>query len=309
MDFKQLRAFLTVADSGSVTRASQLLNLVQPAVSRQLRLLEEDVGTALFQRDPHGMALTEAGHALMGYARRVMLELERARAELRSTGVEISGLVTVGLLPSTCDLLSSPLMSAVTASYPGIRLRIAMGYAGTLAKWLETGEVDAALLYESHRSASNQITPLVVEPLWVYGSVAAKLRRDRPVPLASLAGKPIILPSAPHGIRSLVAHACSVSNVELSIAAETNAMSVQRRLAMDGHGLTILPTIAVADDVANKVATAAPLSDPAITRTIVLATPANRALPKHVRATVDTLAECIEKAVTDGRWFGAEWLG
>src|SRR6185436_176307 len=81
MDFKQLRAFLTVAETGNVTRAAEVLSLVQPAVSRQLQLLEDDLGAPLFDRARHGMVLTEAGRALVTYVQRAMLELERARAE------------------------------------------------------------------------------------------------------------------------------------------------------------------------------------------------------------------------------------
>ena len=73
MDLKQLRAFLTVAETGNVTRAAEVLHLVQPAVSRQIRLLEEDIGAPLFERERHGMVLTDAGLALVGYARRALL--------------------------------------------------------------------------------------------------------------------------------------------------------------------------------------------------------------------------------------------
>jgi DNA-binding transcriptional LysR family regulator len=309
MDFKQLRAFLTVADTGNVTRAAELLNLVQPAVSRQIRLLEEDVGTELFERERRGMVMTKAGQALAIYGRRAMLELDRARAEIGGSSNGISGLVTVGLLPSTCDLLASNLVSAVAETHPGIRIRIAMGYAGTLAQWLDTGEVDAAFLYGVERSANLHVQPLIEETLWVVGPPSAKLRRNRPVPLASLAGKPMVLPSAPHGIRTLVDHACAVSGVELAIAAETNAMSVQRSLAIGGHGLTILPAIAVADDLQRGLASAAPLSDPKITRTIVLALPANRVVGKHVRCAVDLLIQCARDAVAKGAWLEGRWLG
>jgi len=309
MDFKQLRAFLTVADTGNVTRAAELLNLVQPAVSRQLRLLEEDLGADLFERERHGMALTDAGRALMGYARRAMLELDRAKVEIGGAAGGISGLVTVGLLPSTCDLLAGPLVSAVAAAHPGIRLRIAMGYAGTLAQWLEAGEVDAALLYGVERMVNMQTRPLIEEALWVVGPRSATLRRNRPIRLASLAGKPMILPSPPHGIRTLVDHACAVSGVELTIAAETNAMSVQRSLALGGHGLTILPANAVADDLQRELARAAPLTDPEITRTIVLALPANRVVGKHVQRTVDLLVQCAKDAIERGAWLEGRWLG
>lgn len=309
MDFKQLRAFMTVADTGNVTRAAELLHLVQPAVSRQLRLLEEDIGTELFERERHGMVLTDAGKALLVYARRAMLELDRARAEIGGAVDGIGGLVTVGLLPSTADIMSSALVSAVAASYPGIRMRIAMGYAGTLQQWLETGEIDAALLYGVERSANILSRPLLEEDLWIVGPAAAKLRRKKPVPLASLVDKPLILPSGPHGIRTLVDHACAVSGVELTVAAETNAMSIQKSLVLGGHGLTVLPPIAFADELERGLVSAAPLSDPKITRTIVLALPANRAVGSHVRRAVELLVECARNAVARGAWLEARWLG
>src|SRR5262245_4295106 len=115
MDFKQLRAFLTVAETGNVTRAAEVLHLVQPAVSRQIQLLEEDIGAALFQRERRGMVLTDAGNALVSYARRAMLELERARAEIAGSSQGIGGLCTLGLLPSTIDTLASPLISDMAA--------------------------------------------------------------------------------------------------------------------------------------------------------------------------------------------------
>ena len=262
MDFKQLRAFVTVADTGNVTRAGELLNLVQPAVSRQIRLLEEDLQAQLFQRERHGMVLTEAGKALLIYARRAMLELDRARAELTGSIDGVAGLVTVGLLPSTCDMIASPLVSAVAAHYPGIRVRITMGYAGDLQEWLETGELDVAILYGVEREPHIRARPLLEEPLWVVGPPSANLRRQRPVSLASLKGKPMILPSGPRGIRTLVNQACAMSNLELEIVAETNAMSIQKSLVLGGHGLTILPPVAFAQELASKRVTAAPLVDP-----------------------------------------------
>jgi len=310
MDFKQLKAFLTIAETGNVTRAAELLHVVQPAVSRQIRLLEEDIGTTLFERERHGMVLTEAGKALLGYARRAMLELERARVEIAGTASgEVSGLVTLGLLPSTIDMLSSDLVTAVAQTYPGIRIRIAMGYAGTLMRWLESGEVDAALLYGAERSSEAQTTRLVEEPLWVIGPRGAKLRANRPVPLADLTGHRLVLPSAPHGIRTLVEHACAVAQVTLNVSAETNALSVQRSLVLGGHGLTILPPIAVADDLRAGKLSGAPLADPPISRTIVLALPSNRPIAVAVRNSVDLLVEVTQKAIQSGAWLQGRWLG
>ena len=309
MDLKQLKAFLTVADTGNVTRAAELLHLVQPAVSRQVRLLEEDVGAALFERERHGMVLTEAGRSLLVHARRAMLELERARAEIAGASSGVGGLVTLGLLPSTVDTVSSPFVSAVAQQYPGIRVRIAVGYAGTLMRWLESGEVDAALLYGAERAAGLQAQPLIEEDLWVIAPPADKLRRERPLPVAKLAGRNMVLPSAPHGIRTLVEHACAVAKVQVNISAETNALSVQRSLVIGGHGWTILPPIAVADDLRSGQLCGAPLVDPAIKRTIVIALPTNRPTGTHVRCAVDLLLQCARESIADGRWPEAKWLG
>ena len=179
LDVRQLRAFPTVAELGNVTRAAEALHLVQLAESRQLRLLEEDLGCRLFERERHGIGLTAGGRALIGYARRALLELEWARAELTDASTEVGGLVTIGHLPSTCDLLASTIVERVTTRHPGIQLRLAMGYAGTLRTWLESGEVDAALLFGVDRSTVLLRQTLIEEALWVIAPRQASLRSNR----------------------------------------------------------------------------------------------------------------------------------
>jgi DNA-binding transcriptional LysR family regulator len=99
-----------------------------------------------------------------------------------------------------------------------------------------------------------------------------------------------------------------VSNIELTVVAETNAMSIQKSLVLGGHGLTILPPIAIVEELARKQVTAAPLCNPKITRTIVLALPAHRAVGPHVRRTVELLIECAKNAVASGDWPEARWI-
>jgi LysR family nitrogen assimilation transcriptional regulator len=310
MDLKQLRAFLTVAETGNMTRAAEMLHLVQPAISRHIQLLEADMGVPLFERERYGMVLTEAGRTMAGYARRAMLELDRARAEIGDgAAAGVSGLVTLGLLPSTVETLSSTLVSALATNYPGIRVRIVIGYAGTLMQWLISGEVDAALLYGVERSANIQTVPLVEEPLWVVGPIGAKLHKGKPVPLAQLAKHKIVLPSAPHGIRTLVEHACAVTQVTLDIAAETNALSVQRALVLGGHGWTVLPSIAVAEDLRTHRLSGAPLTQPDISRSIVLGLPTHRPTGQHVHRAVELLIETTRQAIKSGAWPEGRWQG
>ncbi len=308
MDLKQLRALITVAETGNVTKAASLLNIVQPAVSRQLRLLEEDLGTLLFERGRHGMELTDAGKSMIEYARRIMTEVDRARAEVKPSQGPVGGIVTVGLLPSTSDLLSAALLQSVAAHFPGIRVRISVGYDGYLQQWLESGEVDIALLYDPKPTPTRQVKPLLEESLWVVGLPSYKLRARKPVPFSWLARQPVVLATAPHGLRTLVEQAAALSGETLHVVAETNAMNVQKSLVLAGLGVTVLPSIAVVDDVERGVLSAAPLADPAIQRKVVLAMPANRHIPAPVRCVAPLLEECIHLAVSRGAWPAARWL-
>ena len=309
MDYKQLRAFLTIAETGNMTRASEMLNLVQPAVSRQLRLLEDDVGVKLFERERYGMALTDAGKSLLGYARRAMLELDRARAELSGTSAEVAGIVTVGLLPSTCDLLASALVAAVARDYPRILIRIVMDYAGALEQLIESGEIDTAIIYGFEHETRIQARPLVSEPLWLIGSASARLDRRRPVKLEDLAGKAMILPNGPGGIRTFIDHICAVSDLTLQVSAETNSMSVMKSLVLGGHGFAIGTPISFAQELASGQLSGAPLGEQGFTRTLGLALAANRAVPQPVRHVVELLERCMNEAVRQGRWTEAVWIG
>lgn len=309
MDIKQLRTLVTIAQTRSVTRASVLLNIVQPAVSRHLRLLEEDLGITLFDRSRNGMELTEAGKVLLEYARRALNEIDRARAEICQSKGSVGGIVTIGLLPSTCDLLASPLVTAVTRQYPGIHLRISIGYTGHLQRRLEAGEVDAALLYDLNSTPAIQVKPLLEEGLWVVGQKDSKLSPDAPISFTDLDTLPLILPSAPHGLRGLIEHEAALLGVQLNIIAETNSMSVQKILVVGGHGFTILPSIAVLDDIARGLVVAAPLTEPTLMRKIVIALPANRQTSTPTTCAVSLLLDCMRDAIQRGDWGSARWVG
>ncbi|MFT3780124.1 MAG: LysR substrate-binding domain-containing protein [Ottowia sp.] len=309
MDLKQLRAFVTVAETGNVTRASALLNLVQPAVSRQLRLLEDDLGTELFERGRHGMQLTAPGKAMLEYARRILDEVARAKAEIQPTEGPVAGIVSIGLLASTCDLLATRLAAEVARRHPRIRLRLTIGYAGHLLNWLEAGDVDAALIYGQKETPALRVKPLLEESLWAVAAPAARLSRRRPLPLARVAREPFILPAAPQGLRAVIEHAATEAGVALQVFAETSALSVQKELVAQGHGWTILPAVAVTQEVERGTLSAAPLAAPGLKRTIVLATPGSRQATAPVRCVVDALMHCVRTTFEQGHWPDARWLG
>jgi LysR family nitrogen assimilation transcriptional regulator len=308
VDVKQLRALLAIAETGSVTRAAELLHIVQPAVSRQLRLLEDDLGTLLFARGRRGMELTAAGNILAVHARRALQELDAAKAAIVPTAGTLTGTVTVGLLPSSIDLLAAPLVTALKQQYPELTVNILAGYAGYLQSWLENGEVDVALLYDPKPSALLEVQPLLEEALYLVGLPGQDPATRAGVTLQEIAELPLILPSQPHGLRLLLDASCAAADVCLSVVAETNAMSVQKNLVLSRLGYTILPGVAVFEDVAAGRLSAAAILRPALRRKIVLALPLTRRSSISVRCTVSELRALIKLKVEVGEWAGATWL-
>lgn len=302
MDLKQLKALVTVAEVGSVTRAAELLHLVQPAVTRQIRTLEEELGVALFERSRQGMRTTEAGAVMVARARRALNELEWARTEVRPTPGVVTGVVRVGLLESTTDLLAAPLVSAVARDHPGIELRLITAYSGHLQQWLDEGDLDVSLLYNLGNTPSLNAHLLFHENLWAVAPAAEGLRADRPVPFATAAAHPLVMPASGHALRALIDAAASRAGLDLSVVVQTNSMRVQKQLVTAGHGWTILPGVGVAADLAGGALSAAPLCDPQVTRAVVAAAPRTSRMPPAVDTVARELVRQVRAAVAEGRW-------
>ncbi|NIH83663.1 LysR family transcriptional regulator [Amycolatopsis granulosa] len=308
MDFKQPRALVTVAEVGSVTRAAELLHLVQPAVTRQIKALEAELGVPLFDRTWQGMRPTEAGVTMAERARRALTELDRARAEVAPARGAVTGIVTLGLLESAAGLIAEPLTSAVLRAHPGIELRLQTGYSGHLRRWLDEGDLDVSLLYDITDSPSLTVTPVVRERLWVLAPPAAGLDPQRPVSFARIARDPLVLPSPGHGLRSLIDTAARQAGAELIPSVQTNSMPLQKRLVLAGHGWTILPGVGIAGDIAAGRLTGAPVREPEVWRSIAVARPRSGRVPPAVDVVARELLCQVRAAVADGRWPSAEPL-
>lgn len=308
MDMRQLRAVVTIADTGSMTRAAEVLHIVQPALSRQLKLLEDELGVCLFDRSRNGMKLTTEGQILLDYARRALNELERARAELLPTKLSVTGNVALGLLPSLSEHLACAMMNTVALRYPAIKLRFSVGYAGHIQDWLEHGEIDLALLYHPDSSGIFELLPVFHEQLWVAAPVSAGLHDQQTIALADLQHKPLILPAASHGIRNMVDQLAALHQLELSISAETNSLDIQKALVIAGHGWTILPLPAFIAELNAGQLCGAALSDPSLQRTIAIAQSRTRRQPLAVRCIKEILFEELKALHQNHQWQGSQWL-
>jgi DNA-binding transcriptional LysR family regulator len=189
MDFRQLKALLAIADTGSMTKAAEMLNIVQPAVSRQLKLLEEDVGVVLFERHRMGMQLTPDGEILAAYARRVYRNWNApaARSGPASMPCKVRCLLACyQALPNDWPAHWSAVARKNFRDTSAVSGWLCRSYADMAG----TGETDLALLYYPHPSALLHLTPVLEEQLWVAAPPDSRLNADQPLPLHALADKP-----------------------------------------------------------------------------------------------------------------------
>ncbi|MFJ5483640.1 LysR family transcriptional regulator [Pectobacterium actinidiae] len=306
MELRQLRALLAIAETGSVTKASNLLHVVQPAISRQVRLLEQELGKSLFVRTRSGMEATEEGKLLIESARRALLALDQAVAEIKPSRGTIAGLVSVGFLPSVCDLIAGDLLADVRRAYPHIRLRLTTGYPGQLQNLLEGGMLDLAIYYDPKDHPAVDTSALLDEPLFlVWNNELLPHSWDGPQPLSVLGNLPLILPSSSHSVRGVIEHACVIENVPLNIVAEADATQLTKTLVLAGAGHTVLAGVAIADPALRDKVHSVPIGDPLLQRRITLTASSPRRKSAPVQCVSSILRSLVRRVVTDGAWPGA----
>jgi DNA-binding transcriptional LysR family regulator len=271
-------------------------------------MLEQVCGVPLFDRERHGMVLTDAGRTLVEYGRRALRELDKARAEIGPASDTISGKVVIGLLASTSRLLAAELVGRMRDKHPSISLSVHVGYAGNLVQWLDAGEVELALLYDTRSSTGLQVDALLDERLYVIGP-PGEIGADAPFPLKALAERAMVFPNAAHGLRSIIEHALAVAGISVKVVAETNALDLQKSLVAKGFGYTILPSAAVLDEFRHGLLSGAPIGSPDLSRRIVLGRGiARRASPASLAVETELLA-LMKEMIREEAWPGASWVG
>ena len=308
MDLRQLRTFILVAETGSLSRASERLRIAQPALSRQIRLLEAELGTDLFTRHARGMALTEAGDILVVRARSAFRELEQARSDLTSLSGQVTGLVAVGLLPSVSDLLIGRFAGAMRRRYPRVRLRVVTGLAPHLLEWLEKHEIDMVIVSEPLVHARAEFQPMLEEPLYLVGPRDRVAGNGQTISLRRLSEYPLILPSSDVGLRGWIDNVVHDAGIELDVVAEASSVHVQRSLIRASVGFAILPASVVLGGQAADDLRALRIVNPAVQRRIGLAMPLARRHPLPTRRAAALMLELVRASHAEGVWPQARLL-
>jgi len=289
MNLKQLEYFVRVAELGSFSKAALILNIAQPALSRQVRLLETDLHVTLLTRNGRGVVLTEVGQRLFDHSVGILQLVARATEDIEAARDEPAGRIVIGLPPSMGRLLTQPLVESFRRSLPRARLAIVEGLSAHLAEWIATGRVDVGLLHNPEPQAGLEVTPVLDEPLGVVSPAGATAKtRAGPagtMTLAELTRLPLILPERSHAIRKLLETQAALTGHKLSIAVEISSVQSILELVRGGHGHAILTPTALVASGQPEAFVLRKLVEPVLTSTLCLAVSAHKPatpLTKHV---------------------------
>lgn len=305
MELRQIRYFVRVVELGSMSRAALELDMVQSALSQQISRLEGELATRLLQRTSKGVVPTEAG---LAFFREAQLTLRHAEQAARAAQqARLSGTVSVGLAPTTASVLGVPLMRAMRARYPDVRLHMVESLSGHITAMLNARQLDLAVLFDTHAARRWSVMPLLEEKLFFIRSrQGLETKAPAKVRMAQLKGVPLILPTGTHGLRSTLDTVFARARLQPNVVAEIDSLPMLMDAVDAGLGGTLQPWAAVgrfAD--AQQRFHLAEVADPQARRVNALCSLSDDELSPAALATRVVLADCARELVRSGRWVGA----
>jgi len=298
MDLKQLEYFVRVAELGSFTRAAQVLGIAQPALSRQVRLLEVELRQNLLVRNGRGATPTEAGQLLLEHGRGILHQVERAREELSRVRTGLAGKVAVGLPPSIARVLTVPLTRAFRHQLPQAQLSISEGLSTAMQENLQNGRLDIALLYNPSPLQGLEYNPLLQEELVLVQPRPPGLAEDpppAPIALQALAELPLVIPSRPNAVRMRIESALAELQAKPQIALEIDGVAAILDLVADGAGYAILSRNAVKHSIRPSAFSTRAINTPALSIELTTAVSALRPSTLTQQATLQLLREITQQ--------------
>lgn len=312
MDLRQLRYFTQIVESGSLSKASRLLYVAQPALSQQLSKLESEVGKPLLRRSSRGVAPTENGLALYHHARFMLRQLDQALSIARQDAGAVQGMVSLGLPATTVSALGLPLVRAIRERYPSILLNVVEGMSGHIGQMMRMGQLDLAVLFAADVAPDVAVETLLDEELFVmvpqHSGLVAPRRTS--ITLAEAAALPLILPTGGHGLRRRIAAEFEQRGLSAHIVAEIDSLSLLMSCVYDGMGATIKPMSAVyLERARGRKWRALAISDARLTRRNFLYSLAPERLSAAAAAVATELKETAHRLIESGEWSGVTAIG
>jgi LysR family nitrogen assimilation transcriptional regulator len=309
MELRELRNFMRVARAGSVSRAAAELRLAQPALSRQIKKLEQELGVPLFSRHGRGVRLSAAGSLLLERAEAIAQLVHQTSEEIRDERSPARGRMTLGVPPIGGRLVIPLFVERFQKAWPEVTLHMREGVTSSLQEWLVDKRIDIAMLHNPPHLESLDITPVVQERMLVIGPPKQHIKDGRhPVSfrISNLGELPLILPNVAHNNRRLVEQAAIEHGLRLRIKIEADSVAFAKALVEQGLGYTILTYAAVQEELTQGRLTAYPIVRPTLSTQVSLCTLRDARHTKQIGAAAEMLHDVCRTLVRSGGWSGAQ---
>lgn len=301
-DLHRWRAFVAIAELGSLTRAALFLDSNQSLLSRQVNALERACGSRLFTRTGRGVEPSEVGQRLLPQVRALLDRAMQLEGDIRGEAREPTGLVTLGSLPSISHPLVGRLFTDIRERHPAVQLKVLEGSSGQVEEWLVDARVDLAILYRYGSVQPEHEEALAKVDSCLIGPPGDALTASDEVPFSALDGLPFILPSAPNGLRTTLDALARQEHIALAPVIEADSLPLQKALVVQAHLYTVLPLHAVWQEVADGRLQAARIVQPAIQRTVAMAFAKSKGPARAVTAVAARIVEIVGEMAGKGMW-------
>ena len=301
MDKKQIEYFVTIARLGSFRRASELLHIAQPALTRQMQRLERRLGVDLFQRQGRNIAVTEAGRLLLERGQGLLDEFARTEADVAARANVPSGTVSVGAAPSIAHILFAPVAARYHTLYPQVEVRL-FEFVGHLWDWLSEGKLDIAILPNCEPSPNLpfKVRQVVKEQIYLVGRRDDARMPRTPCSPADILKLPLVISSHPNTARKWLENYGTKVGAKPMVAIEADSLLLQHDLVAGGIGFALLPHCALEAFFGDTAIEAVPVRDLMLSRTV--AWRADRPLTPAAKGMLDVIYDEVEKAEAEGKF-------
>jgi DNA-binding transcriptional LysR family regulator len=301
-DLHKWRAFIAIAELGSLTRAALFLDSNQSLLSRQINALERECGSRLFKLTGRGVELSDIGQRLFPQVRALLEAAEQLEVEIRGEVREPTGRVTVGSLPSIANPLVGRLFTEMRERHPAVKLKILEGSSGQVEEWLSDARVDIAILYRYGSTLAEHEQALATVDSYLIGPKGDRLTQAQTLPFSALDDLPFILPSAPNGLRTALDAVARQERITLAPAIEADSLPLQKSLVAQERLYTVLPLHAVWNEVAEGRLQAAKITDPPFQRTVAMALAKSKGPARAVSAVASRIVDIVAEMARKGMW-------
>jgi DNA-binding transcriptional LysR family regulator len=269
MDLRRLRTFIAVAEQGTVSQAALALRITQPALSRQLADLQQELGVRLFKRSGRRLVLTEVGEQLLGDCRTVLGIAASLSERVQLLRQGDTGVLRVAAAPQTIESVLPSFLHRYAERHPGVQVKLIEAVALDHLRLLERGEVHLAI--NVLQPSDERLASYPLPPLEVLAVADRSLPVDNgAVDVRTLAGLPLLLPTSGFATRQLFDAACRLDRLAPIMFVESGAPHSLLALAAAGHGVAIIPSTVRVETKALRVARVAYRRQPLQTPRAVL---------------------------------------